>query len=441
MKKIRKIAAHAVLFGGTLGLLWLLLILSTLIPNQALKGYMEQSALSYKEREAFSFERGARFYGISDNYADVILLNISWNMGKTRSQDARVSNPVVSTLDTWYYDGAELGENAGFYLTVIDDNVEANTDYTRYWHGSAMFVRLLHLIMDVSGIKWMGLAVTCLFAVCTIGSLIKYKHYDLVAALLLSMASVGIWNIQLSMEYQPAFLITFMLCPFYLYGERKKEQMLTYLSVLGGTLIGFFDFLTTETVALLLPLLLVVAVRGAENRLGDFRKSVKLLLGCGAGWLAAYGGTFLAKWTAASLVTGENKFIAALSSAKERMSGGLGTEGAVDFPLRILAAVGANLTVFFGGERRLDLPRVMIGLLVCLLVLGSVWYLFYTKGVSKAALKLLGILGAVVFLRYMVLSNHSYLHEFFTYRALICPAFAVFAGMTMLFQKSGKRMK
>ncbi len=434
MQGLRRFAAHVGLFGGILGLLWLLLMLSTLIPNQALKEHMEQSALSYKEKQAFSFERGSRFYGISDNYADAILLNISWNMGKVQENAGK--NPAAASLDTGYYDGGDLGENAGLYLAVIDDRVEANTDYTRYWHGSAMFVRLLHLITDVNGIKWAGLTVTLLFVAITIGIMIKYRHYDLAGALVLSMAAVEIWNIRLSLEYQPAFLIAFILCPLYLYGERKKERWLTYLSVLGGTLTGFFDFLTTETVALLLPLLLVVAVRGAENRLGDFGKSAKMLLWCGAGWLAAYGGAFLVKWTAASLVTGENKFAAALSSAGERMAGSLGAEGTLDFPLRILAAVGANLTVLFGGEKRVDLPRVVIGIAVSLLILGSVFYLFYRKKGDKTALRLLGMLGAVVFLRYMVLSNHSYLHEFFTYRALICPVFALLAGMTMFFRNS-----
>lgn len=436
MGNMKTLAGYMGVFFGTLGLLWLLLILSACIPNQALREHMEQSALSYKEKAPFSFENGGRFWGISDNYADAILLNVSWNMGKV--QETAGQNPVAASLDTRYYDGGDLGENAGLYLAVIDDGVEANIDYTRYWHGTAMFVRLFHLIMSVEGMKWAGFAATLLFAALTVGILIKYKHYDLVAALILSMAAAGIWNTRLSLEYQPAFLIAFMLCPLYLYVERKREGMLTYFSVLGGTLISFFDFLTTETVVLVLPLLLVVAVRGAEDRLGSFGKNAKMLFWCCFGWLAAYGGAFLVKWTAASLATGENKFAAALSSAGERMTGSLGTEGTVDFPLRIPAAVAANLTVLFGGEKRMDVPRILIGLFVCLLILGSIFYLFYRRKGNSVELKLLGMLGAVVFLRYMVLSNHSYLHEFFTYRALICPVFAVLVGMTMLFPNSWK---
>lgn len=423
MHGMKKPMYHIAFFFGTLSILWLLLVLSAAIPNEMLKEHMEQSALSYKEKEAFAFEGSNRFSSISDNYADAILLNISWNMGG--------KNPFRSSLDTWYYSGGEFGESVGLYLTVIDDRIAPDTDYTRYWHGPAMVVRLLHLMTDVQGMKWIGLAATFLFAALTIGMLAKYRHYDLAAALVLSMAAVRIWNIRLSLEYQPAFIICFLLCPLYLYGERKKEHWLTYLSVLGGTLIAFFDFLTTETIVLLLPLILVVAVRAAEDRLGSFEENRKLLFQCGLCWLTAYAGTFFAKWTAASLAAGENKFLAAFSSAGERLGGGLPEEGLENSLLRIPAAVAANLTVLFGGEKRIDMPRVFLGLIVAFLLLGSVFYLFCRKKRNRTALGLLALLGGIVFLRYMALSNHSYLHEFFTYRALICPIMAVLAGMRM----------
>lgn len=85
-------------------------------------------------------------------------------------------------------------------------------------------------------------------------------------------------------------------------------------------------------------------------------------------------GTFLVKWTAASLVTGENKFLLALSSAGERVSGALPGEQADGFA-RIPMAVAANLTMMFGGEARVEPVRVATGMAVSFLVLGSVFYL------------------------------------------------------------------
>ena len=422
MKKQKQIALHIAVFVLLLAIFWLLLIVAALIPNQAIQGNMTQSALYYKERDAFAFENEGRWNSISDNYADAILLNVSWHMGK--------GNPFSATLDTWYYDGETLGENVGLYRSVME-GIEPNTEYSRYWHGTAMFVRLLHLVTDVRGIKLFGFLGMLLLALGTVGILLKHRQGELAVALLVSMAAVQIWNVRLALEYQPAFLLGFLFCILYLWLERMGDSRLTVLSVASGVSVAFFDFLTTETVTLLLPLILVVAVRAKENRLGDFKTNLRMLAVCGACWLSAYAGCFLVKWTAASLVTGSNKFILAFSSVGERMTGSLAGEGSDNSLLRIPQAVIANLSMMFGGENRIEPGRVIVGLFLATLILGSLLYLFYQK-YSPTAIKLLLLLGSMVFLRYIVLNNHSYLHEFFTYRALISPIMAVLAGMVLM---------
>lgn len=425
MKKRKQIAIHVAVFAALLAIFWLLLILAALIPNQAIQENMVQSALYYKEKDAFAFEKEGRWNSISDNYADAILLNVSWHLGK--------GNPFTATLDTWYYDGETMGENVGLYLSVLEDEIQPNTEYSRYWHGTAIVVRFLHLFMDVRGIKLCGFLGMMLLAFGTVGILVKHRQAELAVALLVSMAAIQIWNVRLSMEYQPAFLLAFLFCILYLWLERKGDSWLTLLSVAGGVSIAFFDFLTTETVVLLLPLILVVAVRAKENRLGDFRTNLRMLAGCGVCWMSAYAGTFLMKWTDASLVTGSNKFILAFSSVGERMTGSLSGEGSDNLFIRIPQAVIANLTMMFGGENRIEPGRVVVGLFLATLILGSLLYLFYHRG-NPTAIKLLMLLGSVVFLRYIILNNHSYLHEFFTYRALISPIMAVLAGLVLSMQ-------
>ena len=427
MGRKKVVAVHIAVFWVLLGFLWLLLVGAAAIPNGALRKQMEKSALTYKEKEAFSFERGEKWNGISDNYADAILLNVSWNMGR--------GNPFLYALDTWYYSGETLGENAGLYLSVTED-MEPDTDYTRYWHGSAVFVRLFHLIMDVKGIKTVGFLAAMGLAAVTAAMLFARRHYDAGIGFLLSMGAVQIWNIGLSLEYEPAFVICFLLCPLYLWMERKGDNYLTCLSVTGGVLIAFFDFLTTETAVLLVPLILVIAVRTKEGRLGDGKESFCMSVWCGICWGLAYMGTFLVKWTAASLVTGENKFLAALSSAGERVGGTLPGEH-MDGLKRIPMAVAANLTMMFCGEARVEIGRVAAAVAVSFLVLGSVFYLYYKKKGNGTGIRLILFLGSVVLLRYMVLSNHSYLHEFFTYRALMSPVLAVFLSLALSMEFPG----
>lgn len=422
MKRQRQIALHFVAFIALLTIFWMLLMFSSCIPNTAIQKNMLESALQYKEQEPFSFGNGSKWNAISDNYADAILLNVSWNMGK--------GSPFISSLDTWYYDGETLGENAGLYLSVIEEEIELNNDYSRYWHGSAMLVRFMHLFTDVSGMKICGFAVILVLSFITIGILLKNRHWDLAVALLLSMAAVQIWNVRLSLEYQPSFILGFLFCILYLWMERKSNFYLTMLSVAGGVSIAFFDFLTTETVVLLLPLILVISVRASENRLGEFKDNVCMLATCGCCWLLSYVGTFFVKWTVASFVTGSNKFLIGLASAGERIAGSLPGEVDDNLFLLIPKSVVANLTMLFGGQNRIEWGRVFVGLLITVLILGSLLYLFYKKS-NPTATKLLAILGSVVILRFIILSNHSYLHEFFTYRALISPIMAVLAGAVL----------
>lgn len=419
-RTMRRIFIHTGLFFGCLTVLYLSLVFSALIPNKLLRENFKSSALSYAQTEAFQFHNGAKWNGIADHYADTILLNVAWHMGE--------GNPLTAAVDTDYFDGGEYGESVGLYLSVTEA-AAPNTDYTRYWHGGAMAVRLCHLFTDVDGMKTLGLVIVLILSSATIGLLYHRGHGDLAVLLLLSLAAIQVWNIRLSLEYQAAFMVTLALCPLYLILERKDDDLLTLLSVVGGVSIAFFDFLTTETLTILLPLILVTAVRAKEGRLQPLGESLRLMAGCSLCWGFAYAGTFLVKWTAATLVTGEDAFELAITMAAERVNGaaGLGETS----PDSIFSAVFANLTVLFGGTERVQMERVIPGLAVSLGVAGSLWYLLHKKDGNRDAALLLWLLGSVVFVRYLVLNNHSYLHEFFTYRALAAPVLALLLAVRL----------
>lgn len=412
------IAGHFGLFCGLLAVLWLGLVCTAMIPNEALAENFKTSAMSYSDVAPFQFHNGEKWSGIGDNYADAILLNVAWHVGN--------GNPLTSSIDTGYYDGEDDGLMQGLYRSVTE-GTDINTDYTRYWHGGVLFLRPLHLFMDVTGIKNLGLAVILILLGLTMAILIKRKHTDIAVLLALSMAAVHVWNLRLSLEYQSVFLLTFVLCPLYLWLERKGDHWMTLLSVAAGTSVAFFDFLTTETLTLLLPLILVVAVRAKEGRLSPMKESLLLLVKCGICWGLAYAGAFLVKWTVASLVTGENSFTLALSSAAVRFGGQVAVEE--DPPNSIFSALAANLTVLFGGTQRVETGRALVGLFLYAGILGSVWYLFHKKRGERNAALLLLLLGAVVFLRYLLVNNHAYLHEFFTYRALAAPILATLLAL------------
>ncbi|MBQ9921613.1 MAG: hypothetical protein IJO52_05465 [Clostridia bacterium] len=423
---------YTAVFVITLIVLWLMLTASALIPNDAIRSNYEKSVYYYSDKDAFEFTSGKKLSAIADNYADAIWLNVAWNMGE--------GNPVISSVRTSYHNGGEFGVNSGLYFTVIN-GAQPNTEYNRYWHGTAMLIRVLHLFTDVSGIKIIGFAVFIAFLVFSV-LIIAKKHHDIALILVLSAAAVQIWNIRLSIEYQPSFLIAFMLIPLYVTFERKGDGYVKILSIISGVSVAFFDFLTTETVTVLLPLAVVLAVRAKEKRLGAPKDAFELTIKCGILWLAAYTGAFLIKWAAASCVAGTNVFEAAAQSAAVHLIGG-NTAG-IDInnrPKSFISCIFANLTVLFGGTERVQYVRVAAGCVICFAVIFSVWYLFHKKQENGNITLLLGILGAVVFVRFLVLSNHSYVHEFFVYRALITPIFSLLTSVWLSVRGGEKRRR
>ena len=429
MKIITAILRRIAVFAAVLLALWAALVAAAAIPNERIYDNMYESAFFFKDHAPYVNESQLRL--VQDNYADVILLNVTWNMG---------SDPFVSTLNSAYYDGndgtTDYGENWGFYCTL--EGTPPNKDYSRYWHGMAALIRPFMLFTDIDGIKLIGtIAAFVLLAVSAVLLLTK-RQYFAAGVLTVSLLCVHIWNIGISLEYQPAVLVTLLLLPLYILFE-KNDGMLSMLAVVSGVMIAFFDFLTCETLTILIPLLIVFIMKKQENRLPDLKNSLILIIKCGGAWGVSYAGAFLVKWSAASLVTGENKFVKALASVEERFVG----EAEELSPVKqFFLAPLANLSTLFGGTDRVEWRVVIGGLILSAVVLGAFFYLFRSKEKFDRSFTLIMlILGALPFARFFLLNNHSYLHEFFTYRALASSILALFAAIWYSLEFRPKKKK
>ncbi|MBQ8568583.1 MAG: hypothetical protein IJ446_05125 [Oscillospiraceae bacterium] len=411
---IKKILCYVGTFAAALLFLWGALLLSSSVPDEKIYDNLYSSAQHYSGKMAFGFKSDGRYNSVTDNYADVILLNIIYNI--------KSNDPFISSLDTKYYSGGEEGVNAGFYYSLTE-GIPPDTDYTRYWHGMAVFIRPLLIFTDVEGIKNIGAwAVMLLMAALCVILTVK-KQYFGAAAVIISFSAVQLWNIRLSLEYLPSAAVCFFMSILYVLLEKKSDDILIYLSICGGVMIAFFDFLTAETLTILIPLLLVYIIRMNDGRTGELKSMFRtFFLNCIA-WGISYIMTFIAKWTIASAVTGENKFTAALSSVGERFAG---EADKIGYPKLILYAPLANLSTVFGGTERISSGNIIVGLAVTAVVMCGVYYILRRKVFCKEAV-IFAVIAVIPFIRFSVLSNHSYLHEFFTYRALASSVMALLA--------------
>ena len=421
MKRYRPFLVFTAIFAALLLALYLMLVLFATIPNASVRTQALESARYFVNEESFAFTEDMQHQNITDNYADQIWTNISWYMG--------CGNPFHSVLDTKYYDGGNYFTSAGLYMGITREH-DANVDYTRYWHGTAGLIRMLHLFMDIQGVRKLGMFCLLLLVAKTILTLCRMGHWDLGLCVLASLLAVQFGNLRLSVEYLPSFLICFSLCPAFLRKEQKGDFYLHVLGVISGTLTAFFDFLTTETVTILIPLILVIAIRSRERRLGSPRQVMKTLAGTGLCWGAAYAGTFLAKWIAVSLATGADHIQDAWSFAENRISGVVSV-GQVQRVPGLVMALGANFTALFEGTSRTEFRRAFGYLAIILVAIVIVYRVYRVRKKIHPGTGFLLLLGCVVFLRYAVLANHSYMHAFFTYRALASTILAVLSALVI----------
>lgn len=428
MKRQVRYFIYIGVFMALLLLLYLLLVLFATVPNSAITRQMLDSAVYISNEKPYVFSEDGQHQNITDNLADQMWLNIGWHLGS--------GDPFISALDTRYCDGMEYGLPMGLFLSVTR-GYEANTGYTRYWHGTAGIMRVLHLFTDIHGIRILGMVCLALLLWRTLCVLLRSGHWDMGLCLLGSLFLVQIWNLRLSVEYQPCFLICFGLCPAFLRLEKRGDFYLNLLAIVSGTLTAFFDFLTTETITILLPLILVVAIRSRECRLESPQRVLGMLLRCGICWTLAYLGTFALKWVAVSLATGENHFLAAFDSVGQRVNGAV-TEANTHIMPGMLTAIISNLSVLFEGTSRTEYRTVISNLVIIAILSFAVYRMYQVRQKLRPGTVFILMLGSIVLLRYSILANHSYLHSFFTYRALASTIFAVFAAMLINLQPRKK---
>ena len=405
----KQVLACIVCWAAVLAVCIGLLCAAAAVPNDSIKANLVKSAEKLASDDPHGKTAGNLYHSVRDNYADAILLGIAANMD---SDDV-----FTSALDTKYYDDG-YGAAVGILETV--DGKAANTDYTRYWHGSLVLVRPSLMFTDISGIRIIGTVIIIILLLGNAALLIWKKHIAACVILLVSAVLVQFWFVFTTIEYMAVFIVMLAVLPLYV-KFAGNAKALTIISAGVGTLTAFADFLTAETLTILVPLAMAFFITSEKGEKPDGKKSLITAAKCLAAWGACYLMTFGAKWLLASAVLGRNVSDIAFSAAAERL-GGTGDLGLSPFEL-FFSALGSNFTMLTPcGDKTSAvwaLGWVALFAAVCYFLLR-----FDTRRLSspKAAMLLIAALPVV---RICVLMNHSYLHNFFTYRALMASIMAM----------------
>lgn len=427
----------------TLSSLFALFVLSAAIPRYRVRENLLASAnYLFEEEELFhQWKVGDRRTEIH-NYADATTLNILYSIDG--------EHKIKEILQSPFYSNQLNPEQSVTELLVkrVAFEQQADTLYDRYWHGMILVLRPLLVLFRLQQIRWIFLGLLLGSMVLLTIVLLKKGQKAAAAFVWLGAALVQLPVVAFCIEYFPVFLITFLIAIFMVHWEKRRDRVLG-LCVVSGTCVAFFDFLTTETVAFVLPMALVYCVWEKQGTIKTVKEELRYVVSAGISWAGAYVFTYLVKWSLSSLVCGKERFSVALAQFAGRQ-GNVVTDFAIDslsnnwispeavqnaggnvLP-QFLSAVVINVRLLLGLSGKITLEGLALLLVFAGFTLAAVVYLFRKPGKIGALPTVLFLLGAVPILRMLVLHNHSIEHCFFVYRALYGTIFCWIAGVIKL---------
>ena len=430
--KVRSVLKYIAVYMIAAAVMTGLLVGVAMIPQSSIRDNVKKSAEYICSRALFENRVKAMDASRIDRYADAILIGIAYQYDSDK--------PLESVMWSAYYRDRRQNEDDNL-LQAVTEGKEANQQYMRYWHGSNVIVRVLLTFLSVKGIYILnGVLLTILFGIL-IFLLARSKAYILIAGLIAGFIATAAWFVPYSLEYTWVFYIMLVTSIIMARRESKgKEVGLGIIFMITGMVTCFMDFLTAELLTLLVPLMIVLWYRWrsdekAPGRLGGrdtdvragkhgSRRSENKIFGCNkaAGaviaWGIGYAGMWLTKWLMASIVLGENMTPYIKANLEERIGGDLGMgfwdylRGAMDRNVKALIPWGLGTGGFFAA--------LLIILAVCYFC-----FVYKKDKVRRGCILIYAAIALIPFVRFLVLHNHSYLHYFFTCRALIISIMAV----------------
>lgn len=403
-KKMKKILKYSIIYISTVSILFGLLILSSKIPKSSIQKNIEASVLFFKENAGVEEKLKRREYTTIHYYADSVLLNIIYCIDS--------QNPVESTMWSKLYKNVNADINNDF-IEVVEENKEPNEQYLRYWHGSMSIIRPLLTVLNIEQIYLVnkiiiyGLAIVLLV-------LIFQKSKKIAIIFLISMIMVAFPIVPYCLEYSWTFYIMLITSIIAILIEKKGNKHLYILFFISGILTCFFDFLTTEIITVLVPVLLVLLIRKEDNRLANFKEGFIFVFVSCILWGLSYVAMWLTKWVLASIILNINAIEYVKENAMLRINGLQGLSSKKDM---YIGALYNNFHCLYPINIVKNKKELLKYVLTFFTVLALVidW-----KSIKKQWFAgLLLLIALTPYLRYLTLANHSYRHAFFTFREQI----------------------
>ncbi len=302
---------------------------------------------------------------------------------------------------------------------AVQASVSIN-QYPRYWHGYQVFLRPLTVVFQVQELRYLGMLLFYLMFFWSAWLIAGKTGYVNAIFYVLTIASGYLVAVTTCFQYLTTFYVLFgaLISLLRRYDTDRPINLLLYFFVV-GMVENFLDFLTYPIITLGIPLILLLWLKVRDER-ADFRENFCFLFQASFSWFFGYALTWIAKWGITVAVLGVRYFWRTMSVVQYRLA------GSEEEPLDRIGTIRRNLKAWMnvqdGGV--ITWSKVVLFLLLIMVVL-ILWKKLKERRTACAYVPILFV-AAYPYIWYLVMSNHSQIHYWYTYRAQLVTLFGIF---------------
>lgn len=392
----------------------LLLSLSYMLPTNIMRKNLENSIPLFQNEGPYQHVIGSYEFSKLDNWTDCIMLGNAIYEG---------DEPIIEKAMKGY----RLHKKNALTKDSLIEDLSNSKDpelipqaYERYWHGYLIILKPLLLLFSYDGLRALNSIAIPLILMAIAWLLYKNNLGRYIFAYISSVILINPFVISLSLQYSTIFYL-FNIAMIFILKFHKKINYIYFFLIL-GILTSYFDFLTYPIATLGMCAILYLLL----ERNNSLKENIASIIKFSLLWGIGYAGMWMGKIAIGSLLLNENLLETAFTKIQQRTSfEALGSD------ITALTVLKYNFDIF------INRPFIFVTFLGGLYLIYKIYRkkLKITKNLLKRAVAYLTVC-MMPLAWYVVLSNHSTVHYWFTFRALVVFIFGILCILTEFFNIS-----
>lgn len=399
----------------------ILILAAYSLPTSRIYHNVDRSSRIYELEGHAPFWAGGVIHTRIDNFTDAIML-------------MKAAYPVENLIDaaflnpSWKFIDNSPDAPVNTLVDVMKNERQADAEawnYPQYWHGYLVLLKPALLISPVHDLRVLNFYAQFFATLALLLMLYKKFGLKLTCAFALTLAAINPVTASINFQISDVYWLIILATIFIL---RKNELLLRgenyiYFFLALGIITAYVDFLTYPFAAFGITLTICVLINKKFFYESQSVTVLKKLSSYLFAWTFGYGGMWFGKWILATIFTGDNVIMGALGKVIYRTSTTLSAaEGGHTFT--ILDVLARNFSALMRGPLPVILAILFIWLIYVLVTRRKKIY-------ATSSMKLtFGFIILLPFIWYAVLKNHSYVHDYMSYRNLAVMIFGAICFFT-----------